>query len=135
MGIGASATGRFGRLRNGAGELASQVAQSEVVKKGSVELQNFFSDVQDLLAKVTDLDDREVAAIRSRVQDSLDVARESVQDGARRVRDTASDWRDSAEEHARSAQREIRKRPLTIGLAAAVIGVVLGALLARGRAE
>ena len=119
---------------------------SMVSKKGSVELQNFFEDVQDLLAKVTDLNDGEVAALRSRVERSLGAARESVRDGARKVRDTASEWRDSAREtasewsdtaqvQARSARREIRKRPLTIGLAAAVIGVALGALLARNRSE
>ena len=141
MGLGSMATRKFGRIRNGASEMAS-----DVTKMGSVELQNFFEDVQDLLAKVTDLDDAEVAALRSRVTHSLDEARKSVRDGARRVRDTASEWRDSAREtasewsdttlaQARSARREIRKRPLTIGLAAAVIGVALGALLARNRSE
>ena len=141
MGLGSMAAGKIDRLRNGASEIASDVA-----KKGSVELHSFFEDVQDLLAKVTDLDDREVAALRSRVARSLDVARESVRDGAHRVRDTATEWRDSARDTAsewsdtahrqtRSARREIRKRPLTIGLAAAVIGVALGALLARNRSE
>lgn len=130
MGIGARAAEKFDRLRNGAGEVASQVAQ-----KGTAELQNFFDDVQDLLVKVTDLEDREVAALRSRVQDSLEAARESVQDGARRLRDTASDWRDTAVDQVRSAQRQVRKRPLAVGLVAAVIGVTLGALLARGRTE
>lgn len=141
MRSGTWSTGKFGRIRNGASEMASDVA-----KKGSVELQNFFDDVQDLLAKVTDLDDEEVAALRSRVARSLDVAQESVRSGARQVRETASGWRDTARERAsewgdaaleqaRSVRREVRKRPLSIGLGAVVIGIALGALLARNRSE
>ena len=130
MRSGASVAGKLARLRNGAGHVASQVAE-----QGSAELQNFFDDVQDLLAKVTDLDDHDVAALRSRVEDSLKAARESMQSGVRRVRDTAADWRDTAMEQAGSARRQVRKRPLTIGLAAAAIGLTLGALLARRRTK
>ena len=67
----------------------------------------FFSDVEDLLKRVTHMKDEDVARLRERVESSLGTARDAVSRNASRVRETAGAVVDSTDEY-------VRRRPWTV---------------------
>ena len=86
------------------------------------EMGRFFADVEDLLRRVTSMDDADVARLRTRVEGSLTSARASVTRGANRVRESAGDIADTTDEY-------VRRRPWTVAGVAMVAGALLGAAL------
>lgn len=88
------------------------------------ELHRFFDDVEELLRRVSDLGDEEIARLRERVESSINNARSAAGGGL-----------DSAIGGARAAAQDadsyVRSNPwLAVGIAAAA-GLLLGGLLSR----
>jgi ElaB/YqjD/DUF883 family membrane-anchored ribosome-binding protein len=96
------------------------------VGSGSGEMGRFFSDVEDLLKRVTHMKDEDVSRLRERVESSLDTARETVSRNASRVRETAGEVVDSTDQY-------VRHRPWTVAGLAMVAGVIVGAVLLSSR--
>ena len=93
---------------------------------GSSEMGRFFSDVEDLLKRVTHMKDEDLSRLRERVETSLGSAREAVSRNASRVRETAGEVADSTDEY-------VRRRPWTVAGVAMVAGVIVGAALLSSR--
>jgi len=109
---------------------ASSEQMNESARNGSGsshgEMGRFFSDVEDLLKRVTHMKDADVTRIRERVETSLTTARESVSRNASRVRETAGEVVDSTDQY-------VRRRPWTVAGMAMVAGVIVGAALLSSR--
>jgi ElaB/YqjD/DUF883 family membrane-anchored ribosome-binding protein len=108
---------------------ASSEQMNENIRHGSSgdgEMGRFFSDVEDLLKRVTHMKDEDVARLRERVETSLTSAREAVNRNATRVRETAGEVVDSTDEY-------VRRRPWTVAGMAMVAGVIVGAALLSSR--
>ena len=89
------------------------------------EWRNLVADVEDLVKKVANVDDEEIAEIRSKVQHTLERAKTSARAGVTAVRGRAEDVTEATDVY-------VRENPwAAIGLAAAV-GIVIG-FIAAGR--
>lgn len=93
---------------------------------GQGEMGRFFADVEDLLKRVTNMNDADVTRLRERVEGSLSTARDTLSRGASRVGESAGDVADTTDSY-------VRSRPWTVVGIAMVAGVVLGAALLSGR--
>lgn len=88
------------------------------------EWRDLVADVEDLLKKVANVGDAEIAAVRDRLQKTLATAKSSAAAGARRARVYAQDASTAADDY-------VRESPWTaVGLAAAV-GVLIGFIASR----
>jgi ElaB/YqjD/DUF883 family membrane-anchored ribosome-binding protein len=90
------------------------------------EMGRFFSDVEDLLKRVTHMKDEDVSRLRERVETSLTTARDAVSRNASRVRETAGEVVDSTDQY-------VRRRPWTVAGVAMVAGLIVGAALLSSR--
>ncbi len=91
---------------------------------GSSEWRDLIADVEDLLKKVANVSDVEVARVRERLQKTLAAAKSSAAVGARHARVYAHDASVATNEY-------VHARPWTaVGLAAAV-GVLIGLIASR----
>jgi len=88
------------------------------------EMGRFFDDVEDLLRRVSDLGDEEIARLRGRVESTISQARSTAGDGV----DTAVRGARAA---AQRADDYVRGNPwVAVGVAAAA-GLLIGVLLNR----
>jgi len=91
---------------------------------GGAEWRNLVTDVEDLIKKVANVNDEEIAEIRAKVEQTLAKAKTAAKDGVANVRGYARDARAATDEY-------VHESPWSaIGLAAAV-GVVIGILVGR----
>lgn len=93
---------------------------------GQGELGRFFADVEDLLKRVTNMNDADATRLRERVEGSLSTAREAVGRGANRFRESAGEMADTTDSY-------VRSRPWTVAGIAMVAGLLLGAAMLSGR--
>jgi ElaB/YqjD/DUF883 family membrane-anchored ribosome-binding protein len=108
-------------LSNGAREAAADFRKRGQRVKGTVseELQAFLLDVEDLVKRVANISDADVARVRARVAGALNDVRAAASDTADRLRDRARVAVDSTNDY-------VRERPWTaIGVAAA-LGLIVG---------
>jgi ElaB/YqjD/DUF883 family membrane-anchored ribosome-binding protein len=90
----------------------------------SAEWQKLVADVEDLVKKVANVDDKEVAEIRSKVEHTLAKAKSAADEGIAAVRDRAGEVSDATDDY-------VRDNPwAAIGIAAA-IGIVIGFVAGR----
>ncbi len=90
----------------------------------STEWKNLVADVEDLVKKVANVDDAEIAEIRGKVEDTLAKAKSTAGAGLAAVRGRADDVSDATDEY-------VRENPwAAIGIAAA-IGIVVGFVAGR----
>ncbi|HJS21560.1 MAG TPA: DUF883 family protein [Steroidobacteraceae bacterium] len=90
----------------------------------ATEWRDLIADVEDLLSKVANVSDVEIARVRERLQKTLATVRGSATAGAQRARVYAQDATNATEEY-------VRESPWTaVGLAAAV-GVLIGFIASR----
>jgi ElaB/YqjD/DUF883 family membrane-anchored ribosome-binding protein len=90
----------------------------------ATEWRDLIADVEDLLTKVANVGDVEIARVRERLQKTLATVRSSANAGARRARVYAQDATTATEDY-------VRESPWTaVGLAAAV-GVLIGFIASR----
>ncbi|MCU0759946.1 MAG: hypothetical protein MUF07_12225 [Steroidobacteraceae bacterium] len=106
-----------GRAYGGAGAGQGQRAS---------EMNRFFADVEDLLKRVTHMNDADVARLRERVETSLSSARDTVTRGASRVRESADGMVETTDEY-------VRRKPWTVAGIAMVAGALIGAALLSSR--
>jgi ElaB/YqjD/DUF883 family membrane-anchored ribosome-binding protein len=91
---------------------------------GSEEWRNLVADVEDLVKKVANVDDAEIAQIRGKVEDALAKAKGSVGDSAAELRARAGEVTDATDDY-------VRENPWAAVGIAAVIGLVIGLVAGR----
>jgi ElaB/YqjD/DUF883 family membrane-anchored ribosome-binding protein len=90
----------------------------------SAEWHNLVADVEDLVKRVANVDDADIAEVRSRVEGTLAKAKTTAGVGLALARDRADEVTDVTDEY-------VRENPWTaIGIAAA-IGIVIGFVAGR----
>lgn len=91
---------------------------------GRSEWHRLVADVEDLVKKVANVDDEEIAEIRSKVENTLAEAKTSASAGIAAVRGRAEDASEATDEY-------VRENPwAAIGIAAAV-GIIFGFVAGR----
>jgi ElaB/YqjD/DUF883 family membrane-anchored ribosome-binding protein len=97
----------------------------------SSEIKNLLADVEDLMARIADLKDADVARVRTKVQRAVDATKQSLADGAGAIRQQAQAIRQQAQNVANTADDYVRDSPWqAIGIAA-LVGAVVGILATR----
>jgi len=95
------------------------------------EWQKLVADVEDLVKKVANVDDEEIAEIRSKVEHTLARAKTSADEGIEAAREGIEAARDRAGEVSDATDVYVRENPwAAIGIAAA-IGIVIGFVAGR----
>ncbi len=118
--------GTAGEARSSGHRVANDVGEgaNHVKNVASAEIKNLIADVEDLVARVADLKDADVARVRSRVLRAVGAAKESLTDGAETLRR-------QAERAAVTADDYVHDRPWqAIGIAA-LAGALVGILATR----
>jgi ElaB/YqjD/DUF883 family membrane-anchored ribosome-binding protein len=88
------------------------------------EVRNLIADVEDLIARLADLNDSDVATLRDKVRSTVESAKESLADGTATLRRRAREAAGSADDY-------VHESPwAAVGLAA-LVGAVVGILVAR----
>lgn len=96
----------------------------EAVRRRASQLQKFFDDIEELLHRVSDVEDSDISRLRSRVESSIENVKEAARDGF----ETAVE---STRDAARATDQYVRSNPWAAVGASAAVGLVLGALLCR----
>ena len=96
----------------------------DIKATASVEIKNLLADVEELVARIADMQDADVDRLRSKVQRAVDAAKETFADGAESVRRKAQSVADSADDY-------IRESPWQAVGIAALVGALVGVLLTR----
>jgi ElaB/YqjD/DUF883 family membrane-anchored ribosome-binding protein len=88
------------------------------------EIRNLIADVEDLIARLADMNDADVATMRSKVLATVESAKDTLTDGAEALRR-------QAQKAVSGADGYVRESPwAAVGLAA-LVGAVVGILVAR----
>jgi ElaB/YqjD/DUF883 family membrane-anchored ribosome-binding protein len=113
----ARASGR--RLRDDLGESLDNVKSA-----ASGEIKNLIADVEELMARISDLKDADVVRVRGKVQSAVEATKQS-------LADSAVNFRRRAQQAASTADDYVRDSPWqAIGMAA-LVGAVVGILATR----
>ncbi len=107
------------RLNNDAADSADNIKAV-----AANEIKNLIADVEDLVARIADLNDVDVARVRSRVMRAVDAAKDTLGGSADTVRRQAQKAASGADDYVRESPWQ------AVGLAA-VVGAVVGILVAR----
>ena len=107
------------KLKNDAGEAAGHIKSV-----AADEIRNLIADVEDLITRLADLNDSDVASMRSKVMATVESAKETLADGADTLRRQAQRAVSEADDY-------VHESPwAAVGLAA-LVGAVVGILVAR----
>jgi ElaB/YqjD/DUF883 family membrane-anchored ribosome-binding protein len=88
------------------------------------EIRNLIADVEELVARIADLNDVDVASVRNKVMNTVTAAKASLAESADAVKRQAQDVWSEADDY-------VRESPwVAVGLAA-LVGAVAGILVAR----
>ncbi len=90
----------------------------------SNEIKNLIADVEELMARIADLNDVDVMRVRGKVQRAVDATKQSLADGAETIRQHAQDVASTADDY-------VRDRPWQAVGIAALVGAVVGILATR----
>jgi ElaB/YqjD/DUF883 family membrane-anchored ribosome-binding protein len=90
----------------------------------SAEIKSLIADVEDLVARIADLKDADVARVRNKVLRAVDAAKESLSDRADTLRRQAQDAATSADDFVHDSPWQ------AVGIAA-LVGAVVGILATR----
>jgi ElaB/YqjD/DUF883 family membrane-anchored ribosome-binding protein len=113
----ARASGR--KLRDDFGEGLDNVKSA-----ASSEIKNLIADVEELMARISDLKDADVVRVRGKVQRAVDATKQSLADGADGLRRRAQMAASTADDYVRDSPWQ------AVGIAAWV-GAVVGILATR----
>ncbi len=94
------------------------------LRRKAGQLQKFFDDVEELLSRVSSLDDKDISRLRARVEASIDHVKDS-------VRSTASTAIEGTRYAARATDEYVHRKPWVAIGAGAAIGLLVGALIRR----
>lgn len=99
-------------------------AGPEIKEAAADELRNLIADVEELVARIADLKESDVVRVRTRVMNAVDAAKES-------LAERADTLKRRAQKAASSTDDYVRDNPwAAVGLAA-LVGAVVGILVAR----
>lgn len=104
-----------------AAHLAGEKAEAALRRKAG-QLQKFFDDVEELLGRVSNLEDKEISKLRARVESSIDSVKAT-------VTNTAQGAIESTRKAALATDEYVHRKPWLVIGATAVTGLLLGALL------
>src|SRR6202795_277907 len=90
----------------------------------STEIKSLIADVEDLMARIADLKDADVARVRNKVQRAVDATKQSLAEGADTIRQHAQSVANTADDYVRDSPWQ------AIGIAA-LVGAVVGILATR----
>jgi ElaB/YqjD/DUF883 family membrane-anchored ribosome-binding protein len=113
----ALASGR--RLRDDVGEGFENVKSA-----ASGEIKNLIADVEELMARISDLKDADVVRVRGKVQRAVEATKQSLADGAVSLRRRAQAAASTADDYVRDSPWQ------AVGIAA-LVGALVGILAAR----
>lgn len=109
-----------GRRSNG--DLSEGAANIKTV--ASAEIKSLIADVEDLVARIADLKDADVARVRSKVVRAVESAKESLTDSAETVRRQAQRVATTADDYVHDSPWQ------AVGIAA-LVGAVVGVIASR----
>jgi len=95
-----------------------------VKSAASGEIQNLIADVEELMARISDLKDADVVRVRGKVQRAVDATKETLADGAGKLRRRARQAASTADDYVRESPWQ------AVGIAA-LVGAVVGILATR----
>lgn len=112
--------------RNGARKIKDDLAERvrNVKDTATGEFKSFIDDVEEIVSRVADVNDPEVARLRDRLRDSMGSMKEALSDGADRVRQQAREVAGGADDY-------VRENPWQALGIAALVGVAIGFLASR----
>ncbi|MFO7325781.1 MAG: DUF883 family protein [Pseudomonadota bacterium] len=123
----------MGRAADNLADFAHQAGQhtgdalhrsGEALRRRGTELQKFFDDVEELLRRVSDVSDADIARVRAKLESSIERVRSA-------TRDSLELAADSTRRAVRATDDYVHERPWTaVGISAAA-GLLAGALLCR----
>ena len=90
----------------------------------SVEIKSLIADVEDLVARIADLKDADVARVRNKVLRAVDAAKDSLSDSAETLRRQAQNAATTADDYVHDSPWQ------AVGIAA-LVGAVVGILAIR----
>jgi ElaB/YqjD/DUF883 family membrane-anchored ribosome-binding protein len=96
----------------------------DIKSAASAEIKNLIADVEDLMARIADLKDADVARVRSKVQRAVEATKQSLAESADTLRQRAQRVAGSADDYVRDSPWQ------AVGVAA-LIGAVVGILATR----
>jgi len=99
-------------------------AAGNIKNVATEEIKNLIADVEDLVARLADLNDADVASLRSKVLATVGAAKETLADSAETLRRQAQRAVSGADDY-------VRESPWVAVGAAALIGALVGILVAR----
>jgi ElaB/YqjD/DUF883 family membrane-anchored ribosome-binding protein len=99
-------------------------AASHITSVAGDEVRNLIADVEDLLARIADLNDADIATVRNKVASTVGAAKDTLAHGADTLKRGAQRAFSGADDYVRDSPW------VAIGLAA-VVGAVAGILVAR----
>ena len=97
---------------------------SDIRAAASTEVRRLIEDVEELIARIADLKDADVARVRGKVQRAVDATKQSLQDGAEAIRDRAQQAASTADDYVRDSPWQ------AVGIAA-LVGAIIGILATR----
>jgi ElaB/YqjD/DUF883 family membrane-anchored ribosome-binding protein len=117
----------YGEELGGSGRRPNNEASdgaSDMKRATIEEIRNLIADVEDLIERISGLNDADIARVRSKVLAAVEGAKETLADGAATLRRQAHNAMSSADDY-------VRENPWpAIGLAA-LVGAVAGILVSR----
>ncbi len=107
-------------------DLAHEASErtGEALHRRASELQKFFDDVEELLRRVADVSDVDIARVRDKLESSIEQVRSA-------TRDRLESAVDGTRRAARATDQYVHEQPWTAVGVSAAVGVLVGALLCR----
>jgi len=99
-------------------------AAGEIKQVAAEEIRNLIADVEDLIARLADLNDADVASMRAKVMDTVAAAKETLADSAETLKRQAQRAMNGADDYVHASPW------IAVGVAA-LVGALAGALVAR----
>jgi ElaB/YqjD/DUF883 family membrane-anchored ribosome-binding protein len=97
---------------------------SDIKAAATTEIKSLIADVEDLMARITDLKDADVVRVRGKVQRAIDATKQSLSEGAGAIREHAQKAVGTADDFVRDSPWQ------AVGIAA-LVGAVVGILATR----
>jgi len=118
--------GTADEVRAGARRVGNDITEGAINIKNvaSAEIKSLIADVEDLVARIADLKDADVARLRNRVLRAVSTAKESLADSADTVRRQAQRAATTADDYVHDSPWQ------AVGIAA-LVGAVVGILATR----
>ncbi len=107
------------RLKDDAGE-----GMDNLKSTASGEIKNLIADVEDLMARISDLKDADVVRVRGKVMRAIDATKQSLNDSADTVKRHAQRYAGVADDYVRDSPWQ------AVGIAA-LVGAVVGIIATR----